>query len=69
MGIQLKNIDKNMLDILYKYQVDNAELKKDHYIKLLEHIIERAKKYINDNGILDLNGYDLLNILEGVDND
>lgn len=69
MGIQLKNIDKNMLDILYKYQVDNAELKKDHYIKLLEHIIERAKKYINDNGILDLNGYDLLNILEGEDNE
>ena len=65
MGIQLKNTDKNMLDILYKYQVDNAELKKDHYIKYLEHIIERAKKYINDNGILDLNGYDLLEILEG----
>lgn len=69
MGIQLKNIDKNMLDILYKYQVDHAELKKDHYIKLLEHIIERAKRYIYDNGILDLNGYDLLNILEGEDDE
>lgn len=31
--------------------------------------IDKAIEYINDNGILDLNGYDLLKILNGEEND
>ena len=31
--------------------------------------IDKAIEYINNNGILDLNGYDLLDILRGEDNE
>ncbi len=38
---------------------------KDKQIDKLEKRIDKAIEYINDNGIIDLNGYDLLKILKG----
>lgn len=43
--------------------LDSEMIYKDYYE--LKEQKENVIKYIKDNGILDLNGYDLLNILEG----
>ena len=64
---------------LAKYSIQQAlnrvrDLKKqikelfDEYLELKDRI-DRAIEYINDNGILDLNGYDLLDILRGETNE
>ena len=37
-------------------------------INRLNNKIDKAIEYINDNGIIDLNGYDLLKILKGEEN-
>ena len=52
----------------YLEQIDDTE----YYEKQIEELQERIDKvieYINKNGILDLNGYDLLNILKGEDDE
>lgn len=36
-------------------------------VKELEYRIDKAIEYINENGYIDLNGYDLLEILQGSD--
>ena len=45
----------NMSDYINELKVDNVKLGR---------VINKAIEYIKENGILDLNGYDLLNILE-----
>lgn len=51
---------------LLKGELDDIYRK--YYFDLKKRI-DKAIEYINKNGILDLNGYDLLNILRGVDNE
>ena len=73
-------MDKEELEYqLEKLQVEVASLKlriktikrrrKQESAKrrLLQQRIDMVIEYINDNGILDLNGYDLLSILRGED--
>ena len=52
----------------YLEQIDDTEYY-EKQIEELQQIIDKAIEYINKNGILDLNGYDLLNILKGEDDE
>lgn len=45
---------EELVDYINKLQIENKQLKKEK---------QQAIDYINNNGILDLNGYDLLEIL------
>jgi len=56
------------LQIKYDCLMEAFKIQKD-ILTSKNKTINKAIEYINDNGILDLNGYDLLNILKGEDNE
>lgn len=57
---ELKN-NRSMQQMLNYYK---GKYYSDRYWELKKQV-DKAIEYINSNGILDLNGYDLLDILEG----